>query len=104
MSVKTKILNFFAAIGNWFKNHKVAGTCAVVGAVSVVTVAIVLPIVLNNEPEQPVVPPTEVVGQVNEVIKDKMDEVLTQQGTGNEEIFNEDNRDIDVQYVISTEI
>ena len=108
MSFKTKIKNGWNNTVNWFKGHKVAGTSIIAGALAVITVTtvgIVHLVKFNKEEPLPEQPPVIEIAGVNEVIKDKMEDVLVEQGTGNgnEEIFNEDNRDTAVQYVISTE-
>lgn len=78
----------------------VAGT-AFVGVITITTLAIIFG--LQKEPELPVPPVAEETIEINGVIKDKMEEVLDLEGTGNQEIMNEDTRDTAVQYVISTE-
>ena len=105
MSFKTKVKDAWTNTVNWFRGHKVAGTCILASTAVVITAAIVLPIVLINRggEEQPIVPPTGDIPAINEVISDKMNSVLEDQGTGNEEIYNEDNRDTAVQYIVSTE-
>ena len=113
MKLWTKLKNglsrMCASINAWWsaKSKKQKGIAiGVVGTVTVVIAAgITLAIVLNQPEEQPVVPPVaEETIEIEGVIKDKIDDVLGLEGTGNESILNEDTRDTAVQYIISTEM